>query len=224
MDQPQGDSNKPIKPDTGPGMLSATKRKTLPNAGETTLVYVAPISDRITLAHMNYFNYFPCSLALCNSTELKRSTYVHLYEDRLEWNYPSACCSTIYDNPGVLYLDRDITEHAQVPSCCSPCCTHNSCWPTCFDLYGEVVMFSGEGRCCFLSGARNWGMPHSNTPATYGCGIPTPFCGILCCKNQWVFIPHLVDAQELVKRVRVQRKLLGERGLARNCSCPIVSM
>lgn len=220
--QQQHHEQKPAKTggeikDKGPGMISSLKRKV--NGGATQLVYVAPISDRIGLAHFLYFQTFPCSFALCNSRELAASTYVHLYEDRLEWNYPASCCATIYDNNGVLYLDRDIAEFQTIPSCCTPFCTHCSCAPTCFDAFGEMLMLSGTASCCFVKGDRPWGLPPMNTPSAYCCYCPMPFCGkpLPCLNKNWVFFPHLKDAQTLKFKIRTQRQKLMQAGHAQTC-------
>jgi len=188
-----------------PGMLAAEKTGT--NGGNTTLIYSAAVSDKIVMAHMMATQVFPCSFALCHSKELQKSSYVHLYEDRIEWNFPTSVCMQIVDNPQVLYLDRDVAELQTVPDCCRPACTHCFCAPTCWDLSGEVLMLHGLGTCCFVKGGKISAMalPGGNYD---GCpqllvGRPLP-----CLNRSWLYIPHLDNANELKFEVRKVRTSL----------------
>jgi hypothetical protein len=81
---------------------------------------------------------FCCSMALCNAEQLKASTYVHLYSDRIEYNYAMSICFSIIDCPSTIYLDRDIAELSTMPDCCRPATTICSCAPTCWDAQGQV--------------------------------------------------------------------------------------
>eukprot|EP00461_Guttulinopsis_vulgaris_P001738 UN01738 len=144
------------------------------------------------------------SCAQCLTKPLNESTYVHLYEDRLEWNITRSWCSTIYDNHKVLYLDRDVVEAQTIPDCCRPACTHMSCCPTQYDMYGETVMLYGELDCC-ASSSRNW-----YGAVTCCFGRPFPLCN-----KQWTYIRFLKDAQALKFEIRKARQNLVAQGLAR---------
>jgi len=192
-----------------PGMLSSEKVNV--NGASTTLIYSAPISDKIVMSHFMTTQMFPCSFALCHSKELQKASYVHLYEDRLEFNYPYSVCLQIVDAPGVLYLDRDVAELQTVPDCCRPMFTHCTCCPTMWDSSGEVLMMHGLGTCCWIKGAK---MSPYGLPGMGGCpqilvGRPFP-----CLNRAWVYIPHLDDALKLKFEVRKVRQALVAAGHA----------
>jgi len=188
-----------------PGMLSAEKKDI--NGGNTTLIFAAPVSDKIVMAHYASTMLMPCTCMLCHSKELQKASYVHLFEDRIEYNFSSSICCTIVDNPQVLYLDRDVAELQTVPDCCRPIFTHCTCCPTMWDLSGEVVMMHGENHCCFHKG----GKPFSMMPNIDGCpqiliGRPMP-----CLNRQWVYIPFLDDGVKLKQEIRkVRNKLVAD--------------
>jgi hypothetical protein len=200
-----------------PGMLSSEKIAI--NGGSTTLIYSAPISDRIVLCHFLATQAFPCSFAVCHTSELKKASYVHLYEDRLEWNYASSVCYQIVDNQHVLYLDRDVAQLSTVPDCCRPLFTHCSCCPTGFDSCGEVLFINGEGTCCFSKGGKIWGNPclPAGPPAIpTGCPCPQLLIGkpAPCLNRTWIYVPFLEDAQELKRQMRAVREKLVADGIA----------
>lgn len=201
-----------------PGMLSAEKKNH--NNGTTTLIYSAPISDKIALTHFLTQHMMCCSFALCHSAELKKSMYVHLYEDRLEYNQPCSCCYQIYDNPRVIYLDRDIAELQAVPDMCRPNLTHCSTCPTCWDAMGETLMLHGEQNSFCAKGTRPFNNPFMNCGAPLGGVIacPCPQFGLVCplpmLNRNWTFINHLQDANALKFEIRKVRAQLVARGLA----------
>eukprot|EP00933_Yihiella_yeosuensis_P061518 TRINITY_DN64351_c0_g1_i1.p1 TRINITY_DN64351_c0_g1~~TRINITY_DN64351_c0_g1_i1.p1 ORF type:complete len:269 (-),score=39.13 TRINITY_DN64351_c0_g1_i1:173-979(-) len=199
-----------------PGMLSAEKANI--NNGNTQLIYSAPISDKIVLKYFMLTQMFCCSMALCNAEQLKASTYVHLYSDRIEYNYAMSICYQIVDCQNVLFLDRDIAELSTQPDCCRPMCTFASCAPTCWDAQGQTVMLHGENHCCFSKGGKIWGNPLMNTPAAMCIPLACPQLGIgrpvPCLNRNWVFLPHLEDANALKFEIRKVRESLVAQGLA----------
>eukprot|EP00820_Chromera_velia_P031137 Cvel_13645.t1-p1 / transcript=Cvel_13645.t1 / gene=Cvel_13645 / organism=Chromera_velia_CCMP2878 / gene_product=hypothetical protein / transcript_product=hypothetical protein / location=Cvel_scaffold941:3185-6265(-) / protein_length=194 / sequence_SO=supercontig / SO=protein_coding / is_pseudo=false len=57
--------------------------------------------------------------------ELFKSTYINVYETKIEFNYPAYnCCYSDFDNVAMLYYDRVYFETPQISSCCctSACC------------------------------------------------------------------------------------------------------
>lgn len=190
-------------------MLSAEK---VANAGgATALIYSAPISDKIVMAHYTTTMMFPLTFALCHSKELQKASYVHLYADRLEWSFASGCCLQISDNPNVLYLDRDVAELQTMPDCCRPQCTHCTCCPTFWDVSGEVLMLHGMNHCCVVPGAKQ--SMYSLCPMG-GCpqlliGKPMP-----CLNRAWVYIPYLDDALKLKAEILKVRTQLVKEGKA----------
>jgi hypothetical protein len=76
---------------------------------------------------------------------------MQVYENRIEWNEPSACLCCAKDNVRTVYFDRKVTRNAQRAGCCSPACTHCSLCPDCCSMFGQaVVIFGGNtcGCCC----------------------------------------------------------------------------
>eukprot|EP00128_Syssomonas_multiformis_P019121 Colp12_sorted_trinity150504_noHs@14954 len=91
---------------------------------------------------------FTCDICLClNRDKIMQGTYLTMYENKLEWNQPFQLCCCNCDNHGLLYFDRDITTQVQRAGFCSPCCTHCSFCPTCFDVCGEALIVSGGTIC-----------------------------------------------------------------------------
>lgn len=208
-----------------PGMLAAEKKSI--NGGTTTLIYSAPISDKIVFSHFFLTQTFCCSLALCHSEQLKASTYVHVYDDRLEYNYAFSICYQIIDAPQVLYLDRDIAELQTQADCCRPALTHCSFAPSCWDATGEVLMLHGAGHCCFTKGGRIFGNPMMPNPAAMGCtGMPCPqlLIGLPapCLNRNWIFLPHLEDANKLKFEVRKVRENLVQAGHGQQLTVSVV--
>jgi hypothetical protein len=196
-----------------PSMLAAEKIHL--SRGNTKLLYSAPISGRISLFHLLGTQIAPWSCAVCLSVELQKATYVHLYEDRLEWNYPHSVCCTLVDNPGVVYLDRDVAQRAVIPECCRPLATHCCCCPTWFDSCGEMVVLTGKDTPCICTGARVWHNPCgglSGPPPPPLTAVPL---SLPCMHDNWLRVPFLADAQELKYRIRAVRRALEGRLLAK---------
>ncbi len=196
-----------------PGMLAAEKVNI--NGGNSTLIYSAPISDRIVVHHCLATQACPCSFAVCYTNELRKSSYVHLYEDRIEYSYATSICFQIVDNPAVLYLDRDVAQLSTVPDCCRPFLTHCSCCPTGFDSCGEGLFLHGENTCCFVKGGKPWGFPCLPQGPGIPAGIPCPQlcigkpCPVL--NRSFVYFPFLEDAGELKREIRkVRAKLVAD--------------
>mmetsp|Transcript_83891 Transcript_83891/g.116585 ORF Transcript_83891/g.116585 Transcript_83891/m.116585 type:complete len:200 (-) Transcript_83891:168-767(-) len=89
----------------------------------------------------------PCSCLLCKAEEIKQSTYITAYENKLEYNYPTNILCCLVDQPGVIYYDRDIIKQVGRAGFCAPACTHMSPCPTCFDMCGEGIVLHGATMC-----------------------------------------------------------------------------
>jgi len=128
-----------------------------------------------------------CNCGLCiKAEELVDETYVTVYENKIEYNYPIAlpCCCK-YDQHGLLYLDRAIGSKAGKAECCSPPGTHMSCFPTCCDACGEGLVLYGA-TCCSKEGVI---LPHEAA----------------CCCRAWTMFPGLQNATELANTILMQR-------------------
>ena len=129
------------------------------------IVYHGEIAPEVECAHkiLGCLKPWTC---LCNSElskALQQSTWVTVYENKLEYNYPTSMvtCSFpdiwrinchISDNIGVIYFDRSVIQNAAKAEPLEPCCTHNQLSPTCCGLFGETVVIyetvPGLGKCC----------------------------------------------------------------------------
>eukprot|EP00696_Hemimastix_kukwesjijk_P008796 gnl/Hemi2/21114_TR7003_c0_g1_i1.p1 gnl/Hemi2/21114_TR7003_c0_g1~~gnl/Hemi2/21114_TR7003_c0_g1_i1.p1 ORF type:complete len:234 (+),score=56.69 gnl/Hemi2/21114_TR7003_c0_g1_i1:129-830(+) len=146
------------------------------------LLYQAEIDERIR--HCNNCLSFLKSCGLdrtcCNSEKIRRSTYVRVYENRIESNYPSWCCNRLVDNVVPIYFDREVTQEAHIPACCFPCCTHNNCCPTCSGRCGEAVILTGP--YCWEEKERSAALPPDL--CSYVCRNACACGGQFCINNQ----------------------------------------
>jgi len=89
--------------------------------------------------------------ACVKQDELQQNTYLTVYENKIEYNYPCATCCCfvccVYDRHAVIYLDRDLVKRADKADCCYPAATHMHFCPTCFDACGEAVVLYGATSC-----------------------------------------------------------------------------
>ena len=93
------------------------------------IVYRAPISEKIHCLHCCWSCVYPCScLCVPLITDLAlESTYVHIHDNRLEYNYPTMtmtwdCHCLVVDDVHVVYFDRPhFTNVYALDECCCGC-------------------------------------------------------------------------------------------------------
>ena len=118
--------------------------------GKNSIRYYAPISPQLSQLHTITGICCPCTCMYLSSIkeELRKSTYVQVNENRIEYNYPYSCISpscscVVYDHVHIVYFDRDVMENITTcdtcnsvilrkPYTCSPCTIethsdHSSC-------------------------------------------------------------------------------------------------
>ena len=115
-----------------------------------------------------------------------------MHENRIEANYPG--CSFLgwaslltckpSDAVEVHYLDASELENAQRARCCSPCCTHQQCFPDCCGICGQSLVVYSTG-----------------------------FCGGCCCRK-WQLYPGLADADAAAAAINAARAALAARQTA----------
>ncbi|CEM31888.1 unnamed protein product [Vitrella brassicaformis CCMP3155] len=138
-----------------------------------------------------------CNCVLCLKLEdIIKSTYVNVYETKLEANYPSVdCCCGEYDNITVIYYDREYLDNIDQAGCCVPAFTHCQCCPTCFDMCGKALVLHGPNKCacskCFNPDKL------SNTPVS-AMNCCTAFC---CCSKPFIMLPGLDEVDELKRAI-----------------------
>jgi hypothetical protein len=189
-------------------------------SGKQQIKYFATIADEIECAHKFYGCLCPCTAMWYEplSKELRQSTYVEVLENRIEYNYPYSVvtCSfpdcwrincQVVDNTGVIYFDRAVIANAAVAEPCAPSCTHNSCTPTCFGMFGEsVVLYEdvpGMGACCGGSCAHMTTCCH-----VQNVGVNAP--GVMpraCCVAQHVSLPCIRNAKGLAAAINDARAI-----------------
>lgn len=133
--------------------------------GKLKIIYHAEVADEVTCAHKCYGCLCPwtCMCYEPLSKTIRQSTFVTVYENKIEYNYPQSrvlcsfpdiwrCNCAVYDYTGIIYFDRAVVQNAAKAEPCTPCCTHNSCFPTCCGCFGETVVLyenvPGCGACC----------------------------------------------------------------------------
>jgi len=101
-------------------------------------------------------HYWTC--LCCMLDEVFDSTYLYVFENRIESNYPghfhpgncTHCCELV-DNIHVFYFDQPVTERAARATCCKPACVHCHCCPDCCSCCGQtLIIYSDKGCCCRL--------------------------------------------------------------------------
>jgi len=139
-----------------------------------------------------------CDLFACaHLEETRKSTYVNIYENKIEYNRPFLCCCQRIDSISVLYFDRDVVRRGKIgkADCCSPCCTHCSICPTCCDACGEgSILYSppkcpcGLSICCECLCDRHDVLLAPNGPAgtTNAC----------CISSSWLMLYPLVSSSD----------------------------
>jgi hypothetical protein len=163
-------------------MLDSNRLRPLliPPDGSTSRIRYMGYSTRKPLS-CEYYLCGCCSPCKVSQEELRKSTYVAVYDNKIEWNEPSArmgcigggqrpratcdyalcdcrCCNCfngtvqVMDDTHVLYFDRATIQNAAVAKCCSPMCTHNQCFPDCCQCCGEsLVLYETPIPCCLCS-------------------------------------------------------------------------
>jgi len=135
--------------------------------------------------------------------ELFKSTYINVYETKIEFNYPAYnCCYSDFDNVAMLYYDRVYFENMDRAGFCSPCCTHCSCCPTCCDQCSEALVLHADPRCCCT------GMKLARAPQISSCCCTSACC---CCTKPFVMLPFLVDADRLAHFVQDAKNAADKR-------------
>jgi hypothetical protein len=130
----------------------------------------------------------PCSPTLtclfCKAEELTQRTYIHVMENRLEYNYPSLCCCNQVDDVKVIYYDRNVMDNVDVAGSCTPFCTHCSLCPTCCDSFGGAVVLSSDT-----------------------CNNKNPVKGVHCCfgLRQWTMLPCLENPEVLRNAIMIAK-------------------
>lgn len=94
--------------------------------GKLSIRYNETLSPRLSSLHTCIGVACPWTCMCLNSVSetLRESTYVYVWENRIEYNYPysclSCCCSpVIYDNIHVIYYDRSVMQQVTTSRICS---------------------------------------------------------------------------------------------------------
>ncbi|KJE89021.1 hypothetical protein CAOG_00580 [Capsaspora owczarzaki ATCC 30864] len=149
------------------------------------LMYMAPASQRYKT---QLYLQACCTLNLCMCAavdDLLRRTYVAVYENKIEYNYPWCNCWCLCDQVGVVYFDRTLTAAVTPAGCCTPAFTHCSCCPTCFDICGEAIVLHGA-TCCDKN---------------------QTIIGGICCCRAWTLLPGLDNAGNLAAAILSNRAI-----------------
>jgi hypothetical protein len=186
--------------------------------GHLKIKYHATVADEIECAHKCYGCMVPCSCMCFGplSKALRESTYIQVLENRIEFNYPDSVISCsfpdlwrinchVIDQIDVIYFDRAVIQNAVVAECCSPCCTHNRCCPTCCGMFGEAVVIyenvPGAGVCCNGACAYCCVCCHVfNTSVSVRGSVPRH-----CCGAHHVLLPCIRDAKALANAINEAR-------------------
>lgn len=154
--------------------------------GKVNIIHHATMSPKLATYYKccGYLNPLCwCTCLACSVEQLAARTYVQVMENRVEFNYPFACCCKVYDNVGAIYYDRSVATNVEVPGCCSPCFTHCTLYPTCCNLCGEAVIM--YGNCC-----------DSSRPTSHSTN---------CCCRSWIMFPGVADGAALASTLRQAR-------------------
>ena len=172
------------------------------------VLYNAPLSNEHRCAHRCYGWCYPCSCRLKDviATKLIESTYVHILDNRIEYNYPYSTCSidwpypckwnyAIVDSVHVLHFDRNVFHDIHVAKCGSPYGSwFSSTWG-----FGEAIVLSSdnemeEGDCeaCACPCFRQIQVSHDQTD------VPMHGC---CTQQSMVLLPYLADAEKLIAMI-----------------------
>jgi len=118
--------------------------------------------------------------------EKYKSSYINVYETKVEANLPYFCCCVRMDNVLVVYFDVEQAKYQEKAGLCKPCCTHNHCCPTCFDMCGEGVVLHGDTLQC-LNKRKLASAPFAYCQSYNPCTPCRPF----------VILPFVTDASKL---------------------------
>ncbi len=165
---------------------------------------------------------FSCTCLPIVSRSLERSTYVAVFDNRIEWNEPRNDCSH-YTDPGccncfnfscdqtdnvyVAHYDRAIIANVAVAQCCfRPCCTHCHPCPTYCGLAGESIVIWSNRRSCW-----DW---CRCSPCCHCCQIKTldQFANVGAftrCLGQWRRITGIQNAAALAQAINQARHRTG---------------
>jgi hypothetical protein len=203
--------------DTRARPVFASTEKTIP--GLSRLVHHG-------YAHRQIDNYYyclscipiyNCMTCICLSSvqrELRRSTYVQVYDNHVEVNQPFSClggfCCTcnVYDNITKIHYDRSLVANAhRAGNCCAPHCSHMSCFPDCCGCWGEsLVIYSEKPQnicCCSEPACKT-----VNRGSAADClGYNFLPCCCCCICPQSIVVRGIENAAEVANHINTQRNL-----------------
>jgi len=181
----------------------------------------------------------PCKVSL---GPVRRSKYVAVYENKIEFTEPDCvclpitmlknflCCNCfsgrirISDNPKVIYFDRAIIQNAAKAETCSPWCTHNELWPDSCGACGEAVVLHTHDRVCcgtvHCGEMCKWHVVDQSTNDHHQHPFQMGLLGCLVC-----CIPHVIGnvfsmifgkSSRIIRGVDDAKRLADEINAARN--------
>jgi len=128
--------------------------------------YAHPDIKKMFCLHTLQCECWQCGFSDHVANNLAKSTYVKVYDNRIEWNEPTnfgshytlpglcnicnwACHQS--DNISTVHYDRALVGNAVVAqSCCRPCMTHSECCPNgcmCFEHGESIVLYANTPKC-----------------------------------------------------------------------------
>lgn len=146
-----------------------------------TFAYPLQVVHRAVFAK----GYFPCC---CTPEAVRSRSYVWVFPNRLEWNYPVGTCCCTKDQVGVLYYDRlKSNAYVKIAGCCR--CKVNGCCKFGMTVIGCIMVPGITWLCCPSLGCRD---PGEVVLVGDRC---------CCCTTQKAMLPGILNYKETVSAI-----------------------